>query len=403
MTIDSIRSQFPALTSGFAYLENAGGSQVPTQVAEAVKEHMLTNYVQLGAGYPQSLRATQTVAEAHAFAGELFNAGSAGTVFLGASTTSLIHMIAKACGELWQPGDEIIIAETNHEANAGAWEALAKKGLIVKPWTFSRETYVGELDELERLLTPRTKLVAMPHVSNLVGRVEDVKAACDLAHRYGAQVFADGVAFAPHRSVDVQALGVDWYVCSVYKIYGPHMAILFGRYDALEKLVGPNHSFFANNAYPEKWEPGGISHEACAGMVALKSYLGLFSEDGYSGRPTIETAFAAMEQCEKPVEARLRSWLAGRNDLTIIGDKSASDHSVATVSFVHHRLASDAISGAADEAGIGIRYGNMYAVRLLDGLGIVRYPGVVRVSAVHYNTVEEIDRLIDLFHRTFSA
>jgi cysteine desulfurase family protein (TIGR01976 family) len=403
MTVESARSHFPALSSGFAYLENAGGSQVPLQIADAVRDHMLNDYVQLGAGYPQSKRATQTVAEAHAFAAELFNSGSAGAPFLGASTTSLIHMVAKASGEVWRPGDEIIIAETNHEANAGAWDHLRHRGLTVKTWPMNRDTYVCPLDELERLLSPKTKLVAMPHVSNLVGKLEDVRGACEMAHHVGAQVFADGVAYAPHHSVDVQSLGVDWYVCSAYKVYGPHMAILFGRFEALEPLTGPNHSFVGKTAYPDKWEPGGVSHEACAGLVALKTYLAALAETAYQGPRTIETAFQRMASFEKPVEALLRDWLASRSDLTLIGPKQACEDSVATISFVHHRIASDAISRAADENGFGIRHGNMYAVRLLDALQISRYPGVVRVSAVHYNTVDEIERLIELFDRTFAV
>jgi selenocysteine lyase/cysteine desulfurase len=341
------------------------------------------------------------VADAHAFGSELFNNTGSGQTFLGPSTTSLINMIAKASGEIWEPGDEVIIAETNHEANAGAWQKLEHLGLVIKTWKFNRETLVCDLVDLEKLLSSRTKLVAMPHVSNLVGKLEDVRGAGELARSVGAQLFVDGVAYAPHRAMDVEALGVDWYVCSVYKVYGTHMAVLYGRSSALEPLEGPNHRFIARNAYPDKWEPGGISHEACAGFLALKQYLALFDGGEYRGRQTIETAFQHMEGLERPVESRLRSWLSERSDLTLYGTTTASTDSVPTVSFTHHRLASDAITSATDQAGIGIRHGNMYAVRLVDGIGVSRYPGVVRVSAVHYNTMEEIEWLIEVLDGCF--
>ncbi len=403
MSLDhaAVRARFPALQSGFAYLENAGGSQVPDVVADAIRDYMLTDYVQLGAGYPQSDRATARVEEAHAFMAEFVNAGGAGRVVIGPSTTALINLIAAAYGQIWSEGDEVVVAESNHEANVGAWVRLESKGIKVRWWPVDRESFRCEPDALATLLGPRTKLVALPHVSNLIGQIEDVKRVCELAHAVGAKVCSDGVAYAPHRSIDVQDLGVDWYVFSAYKVYGPHMAALYGRTEAFGELTGPNHWFVPNDD-PYKWELGGVSHEACAGLLAMRSYLGFLAGGGYAGRSTIETAFGVMAQLEHPTEARLRGWLSDRGDLTLTGPKAAGQDTVGTVSFVHKTLGSDAIAEAVNRSGMGIRNGHMYAVRLLEGLGIASDPGVVRVSLVHYNTVDEIDRLIRKFENLFN-
>jgi cysteine desulfurase family protein (TIGR01976 family) len=399
-SIAEIREKFPALTSAFAYMENAGGSQVPAAVADAVREYMLTNYVQLGAGYEQSNIATETVENAHRFMREFVSAPSDGRLVLGPSTTALIQLVANACSRAWREGDEVVIAATNHEANIGGWLRLQERGIVVKWWPVDQETFRSEPTALEELITARTRLVALPHISNLVGQIEDVAEVVRISHAAGALVCADGVAFAPHRAVDVQQLGVDWYVFSAYKVYGPHMAVLYGQSSAFDELEGPNHSFIPNHdAY--KWELGGVSHESCAGLLALESYFGFLAEEEYGGRVTIEKAFAAIEKLERPPESRLREWLASRSDLTIVGPVESSEQTVPTVSFVHSRLPSDHIAQYVNRSDMGIRSGHMYAVRLLEGLGIAPEPGVVRVSLVHYNTIVEVEKLIDKLEACF--
>lgn len=388
-----VRSWFPALGSDFAYLENAGGSQVPQVVLDAICGHMTRSFVQLGAGYPQSDVATQTVAQAHSFMAEFVNAGDTGTVVLGPSTTALINLIAAAYGQIWSPGGEVVIAESNHEANIGAWQRLESKGIVVKWWKVDPETFRCEPSDLEGLLSARTKLVAVPHVSNLIGQIEDLQTVSMLAHRVGAKVCADGVAFAPHRLIDVQSLDVDWYLFSAYKVYGPHIAVMFGRSDAIGELTGPNHWFVPKDD-PYKWELGGVPHELCAGLLALREYFGLVAEETYQGRATLVRAFERMVRLEEPSERRLRGWLSGKSQVRIVGPSRSTAKSVGTVSFVHTECASDKIAQAVNRSSIGVRNGHMYAVRLLKALGIEPDPGVVRVSSVHYNTADEIDRLI---------
>jgi cysteine desulfurase family protein (TIGR01976 family) len=390
-TIDAVRARFPALASQLAFLENAGGSQVPQEVSDAVRDHMRDAYVQLGAGYELSQIATKTVEAARAFGALLTNAGDTGRIVLGPSTTALVHIIADAYGEILQPGDEIVVAETNHEANIGPWVRLERFGVKVRFWRVDPQ--LMDVNEAEPF-NHRTKIVAVPHTSNLLGHVVDVKSIAEKAHRVGARVFVDGVAFAPHRAVDVQALGADWYVFSMYKVYGPHMAVLFGREDAFRELKGPNHFFLPDDS-PYKFEFGGVSHEACAGVLGVKPYLAFLAGKEVCDREALEQAFDNMHALERPLQERLLTYLTKKPQVQIIGQKDAGEDRVGTVSFISDRVPSDRITAHTDARGIAIRHGHMYAYRLCKALQIPPEPGVVRVSLLHYNTQEEIDRLIE--------
>lgn len=400
---DAVRSWFPSLASGFAYLENAGGSQVPGVVADAIRDYMLSTYVQLGAGYPQSDRATQTVHDAHAFVELLVNAGSAGKVVLGPSMTALSTILANAYSEILKPGDEVVIAQTNHEANAGPWARLARRGIEVKTWRVDPVSFQCPLGELSRLLGARTRIVALPHVSNLLGEITPVAEVARMAHEVGARVVADGVAFAPHRAVDVQALGVDYYLYSTYKVFGPHMGAMFGRLEAFEEIEGPNHFFVPRGDIPYKFELGGVSHEGCAGLLALRPYLQFLAGSNEHDRATVERAFSVMAALEQPLTERLIGYLRSRPDVKIVGPSHAAQERVGTVSFLHERIPSPEIAAAVHRAGIGIRYGHMYAMRLCEGLGIDPATGVVRVSLLHYNTEEEIERLVAALDRALGG
>ena len=393
----AVRAWFPSLQSDFAFLENAGGSQVPGVVADAIRDYMLERYVQLSAGYRQSIEATKVVADAHTFVERLMNAEGIGNVVLGASTTSLLHLLADAYMDIWEPGDEVIIAETNHEANAGPWAKLTRRGIVLKTWPVDPNTFQCSLESLKELITDRTKIVAFPHVSNLLGEIVDVKAITDLVHKMGAKVVVDGVAYAPHRAIDVNSWGVDWYVYSTYKVYGPHMAALYGRTDAFEPLTGPNHFFIPRESIPYKFELGSISHEGCSGLLALQPYLRFLAGREVDDRQTIEQAFEVMMALELPLQTKLLRYLRSKGQVRVIGLGDEGTNSVGTVSFVHQSISSIDISAHVDACKIGIRYGHMYAVRLCEALGIDLETGVVRVSLVHYNTPEEIDRLIEVF------
>ena len=395
---DRIREQFPALAGDTIFLENAGGSQVPATVADGIRDYMLSSYVQLEAGYPLSRHCTELVDTAHDFVRLLMNGGD-GEVILGPSTSALLQMLAGCYSTALTPGSEIVVAQNGHEANVGPWKKLERFGFPLLWWEMDPATCTCPLERLEALLNDRTALVAFPHVSNLLGDIVDVRAITELAHAAGARVVVDGVAYAPHRAMDVAAWDVDWYAYSSYKVYGPHMAALWGRRDAIAELAGPNHFFVPDDELPYKFEVGGVSHEGCAGLLGLRDYLAFLANPGDSqelDRSTIEAAFDVMTACELPLQTRLIEYLLSREDVRIIGPNHSDPFRVPTISFVHSSKSSAEITEVVDRSGIGIRHGHMYAYHLCEALGLVPEDGVVRVSPVHYNTVDEIETLIEV-------
>lgn len=400
--VEAIREQFPALASETVFLENAGGSQMPGVVADRIHDYMLNTYVQLDAGYDLSRQATRVVEEAHSFVNLLMNGNRSGKVILGPSCSVLCQILADCYARVLAPGDEVIVAETGHEANVGPWMKLADRGIVLRMWPMDRDTLCCSLEGLGNLLNDRTRIVAFPHVSNLLGDIVDIKAVTGMVHEAGARVVVDGVAYAPHRAMDVDSWGVDWYVYSTYKVYGPHMAALFGRDDATRELVGPNHYFIPSAEVPYKYELGGVCHEGCAGLIALGEYLKFLAGTQSRSpidRQTVLDAFGVMTACELPVQERMIGYLLEKPDVTIIGPESADRSRVGTISFVHAKLSSEEIARAAHARNFGIRNGHMYAHRLCKAIGLDPDDGVVRVSLVHYNTLDEINRLIDVFEQ----
>ena len=401
MDIARIRNHFPGLAGGTTLLENAGGSQVPESVANAIRDHLLHDYCQLGAGYPASDRATETVDLAHQFMDRYVNGEGIGHVVLGSSCTTLMHVLAGSVGRTLRPGDEIVVCEQGHEANIGCWLDLERLGATIRWWKVDPSSGSLDPEDLRKVLSDRTRIVAFPHASNLLGEIVDVPEVTRMVHDAGGRVVVDGVAFAPHRAIDVRRWNVDFYAWSTYKVYGPHMGALFGRSEAFAELQGPNHFFIADDDVPYKYELGGASHEGCAGLCALAGYLGeLCGQTGTTaadcGTDTVQRAFDLMTALEAPVQARLMERLGRHSGVRVVGPISAEvQRRVATVSFLHARRNPIEIVAAAHAAGIGIRNGHMYAHRLTTAMGIDPDPGVVRISAVHYNTVQEIDLLMD--------
>lgn len=392
-SVDTIRAQFPSLAEGFAFMDNAGGSQVPKVVADAITDYLLRSNAQIGADYPASQRATKTVDDAHEWMNVFMGGGNAGRAILGASSSALCRMIAECYGDALKPGDEVIVAESGHEANVFPWINLARRGMVVKIWEANPETGVCDVAALATLLSPNTKVVAFPHVSNILGQVEDIGPCIAMAKQAGARVVVDGVAYAPHLAMEADKWGVDWYVFSCYKVFGPHVAAMWGRHEAFAELTGPNHPFIAKDYLPTKFELGGANPESCAGLLALRPYLCLVADRPEADAQTVSEAFQIFEGLERPLTEQFLQFLARKPKVRIVGPDMTRAR-LATISFTHETVSSKEIADAAMSQNVGMRWGNFYSVRLLQRLGIDPETGVARASFAHYNTTAEVDRLI---------
>ena len=397
LDLDFVRSQFPALAGEWVFMDNARGSQVLTRVAERVSDYLLTSNVQTGASYAPSRLSSERVNEARRAYARFMNASDASEIVMGASSTALFRNLSEAMTGRLRPGDEIILTNADHEASIGPWLKHAERGVVVRFWNVDAETYELELDSLKALLSDRTRLVCVTHVSNILGTINPIAEIAALTHQAGAELVVDGVAYAPHRAVDVQTFGADYYIFSSYKVFGPHLAVMWGRKDRLLALDNIYHSFLSKDAVPTKIEPGSFSYEAAWGAIGAVDYVeDLGRKDGAGeGRAAIEAGFAVITEQERAITGRLIDFLSSRKSVRIIGrTSSATEERVATVSFIVEGVDSQSVVATVDDAKIGIRNGHFYARRLIDDLGLMARGGVVRVSMVHYNTFEEVDRLI---------
>ncbi|MGF1570843.1 MAG: cysteine desulfurase-like protein [Nodosilinea sp.] len=408
--LDYVRQHFPALGSDWTFLDNAGGSQILQPVVERITEFLYTSNVQLGASYAVSQTATARVAAGTEAMATLINAADPAEVVLGPSTSALFRILAHCLGQTLAPGDEIIVTNSDHEANISPWMELRRQGIILKIWKVNPETFDLDLADLEALLTTKTRLVAVTHVSNVLGTINPIRQIADRVHAHGALICVDGVAYAPHRRVDVQALDVDFYAFSLYKVYGPHLALLYGKQAHLLALPGYNHFFIENTAIPYKFQPGGSSYELTYGLGAIPDYFQALAQHHWGDEPVpvlagrLDQAFSLIQAHEQGLSERLLTFLQAQPQVRIIGRPEAdAARRVPTISFVVDGLDSDQIPPQIDRHQIGIRYGHFYALRLIEDLGLLPRGGVVRVSLVHYNTMAECDRLITHLEPLLSA
>lgn len=396
MTLDTgfVRSRFPALADGFAYFDNAGGSLVLREVAERVSEYLLTTSVQTGASYGHSQRASARMAEARARVALWMGARRAEEIVFGPSTTVLAQFLAKAMAGRLAPGDEVVVTDFDHESNIGPWRALEKAGLVIREWQIDRATLRPDLGALEALLGPRTKLVAVTHASNILGTINPIAEIARRVHAVGAELVVDAVAFAPHRALDVAAWDVDYYLFSFYKTYGPHFAVMYGKHDRMLELDGLYHYFYGRDKVPAKLEPGNASYEAAWGAAGIVDYLEALGGGG--GRASLERAFTGIAAHEAALAERLLGFLHGRNDVRIVGE-ATSDQAVRvpTIAFKVPGRDSAEIVARVDRDQIGIRHGDFHSRRLVEALGLDDGGGVLRASMVHYNTLAEVDRLVE--------
>ena len=399
LDLNFVRRQFPSLNGEWIYMDNAGGSQILKSVADNISKYLLNFNVQLGASYKISQTATEAVAEGAAMTAEFINAADQSEVIIGSSTTMLIRILSLCLGRTFRPGDEIIVTNCDHEANIGAWVDLHQQGIIIKWWKINPDTFKLELRDLKKLMTDKTKLVAATHTSNILGTLNPIKDWAEYVHEHNAFICIDGVAHAPHRAIDVQESGVDFYAFSFYKVYGPHLAMLYGKKELLLNIPGINHFFIGNEDIPYKFQPGSVNYELSYGIIGLRDYFNSFAAahnfSGKSFRENVLFTYNLIAEHEEILAARLLDYLNSKSNVKIIGESTASKNvRVPTISFMVDNTNSDSITLKVDESKIGIRFGDFYARRLIDDLGLSERNGVVRVSMLHYNSLEEVDKLI---------
>jgi cysteine desulfurase family protein (TIGR01976 family) len=406
-----VRAGFPALqeTRGgrpLIFMDGPGGTQVHGSVIEAMGRYLVEANSNAHGEFLYSRRTDETVTAGRQAMADLLNAGRSEEIVFGPNMTTLTFNLSRAIGRTIRPGDEIVVTRLDHDANIAPWLALEEQGAVVRHVDFDPADCTLDMAGLEAAITPRTRLVAMGYASNAVGTVNDVARAAELAHAAGAWLYVDAVHYAPHGPIDVQALGCDFLACSVYKFFGPHLGVLYGRYELLDELpaykVRP-----AGDAPPEKFETGTGNFEAIAGAAAAVDYLagvgrryGAEYGDRYAGlagrRQALKMGLTAIQAYERALGQRLVAGLETIPGLRIYGitDPAGWERRVPTVSFTLEGPAAPEISGRLGEADIFAWSGNFYALAVTRRLGLEDRGGLLRVGLVHYNTAEEVDTLL---------
>jgi len=403
LDIDYVREQFPAfkdpLSSKWSFFENAGGSYVPSNVIERLNHFMTSTKVQPYAEFDTSAIAGDNMDKATNFFAEMINAES-DEIIISGSTTMNMYVLSNAMKSLLKRGDEVIVTNQDHEANVGAWRRLADHGMVIKEWQINSETAELEINDLKALLSEKTKIVAVTHCSNIVGSINDLKSIAKLVHEYNAYIVGDGVSYAPHGFPDVKDLEVDFYAFSLYKTYGPHLGLLYGKKEILNQLPNQNHEFLEGDV-PYTLNPGGPNHEELSCLVGIYEYfINLFEHhfpgESLSVREKIHKVNKLIANHEKEIANPLLEYLNSRSDIKLIGKSKISNKDRApTIAFTMDNKSSKDLSSELIKHGIATRNDNFYAWRCLLALGIDVDDGVVRTSMVHYNSHDDVEKLIN--------
>jgi cysteine desulfurase family protein (TIGR01976 family) len=407
LDVAACRRQFPALARTIAgrpavFFDGPAGSQVPERVIAAVSDYFRTMNANHGGAFATSRESDAMLDEARRAVADLLGAPDPDTIAFGANMTTLTFGLSRALGRTWKAGDEIIVTRLDHDANVTPWVLAARDaGAIVKHVDIRASDCTLDLEDLRGKLSPRTRLVAVGCASNSVGTINPVADICRSAHDVGALTFLDAVHYAPHALIDVAAWGCDFLACSAYKFFGPHVGVLWGRRELLEEL--PAYKLRpVPDTVPDRWMTGTQNHECIAGVLAAVEYLaelGRSPNDATSTgsrRAALAAAFARIERHERELLAQLLAGLKELADVRVWGitDPARLGERVPTVAITHRRLTPLAVAERLAEQGIFVWHGNYYALSLSEALA--REPeGMVRIGLLHYNTKEEVDRLLN--------
>ena len=403
LDLEFVRKQYPASRWNNPFFENAGGAFVPQSVISRITDYMTDAQVQTGYSFTASIDATQRVNLSQSLMAEFIGAERE-EVILGPSTSMNVYVLAQALRPLFKPGDEIIVSTLNHESNSGPWRRLAEFGVRIIEWPANSDTGAMRIDDLDSLLSDKTRLVAFPQVSNITGDINDVGSITDKAHAAGAMVCVDGVAFAPHRAVDVKAWDVDFYLFSFYKVFGPHLGLLYCRGDRLLAAKGQYHYFFPEHDLDHKLNPAGPNHETIASLTGINDYLDAvythhFTNSNKSRFERTRLLFKLFAEHEEKLAQHFLEFINSETGIRLIGTTSADmDARVPTFSLQIKGVPSGQVAQALAKEGIACGSGHFYAKRLLDSLNIWE-PEVLRCSMAHYTSLSDVDQLIGALKR----
>jgi cysteine desulfurase family protein (TIGR01976 family) len=405
LDLTSIRARFPALAARedgrpVAYLDGPGGSQVPDEVLDAMRSYLVHDNANLGGAFRAS-RASDAVIDAGRAAIADLVGGHPDEIAFGANMTTLNFLLAHAVVRTLEPGDEIITTWLDHDANVSPWLLVAKdRGLVVKQLDVVSSDLDLDLDGLERMLTPRTRIVAFTLASNAVGTIPDARRIAELAHSVGALAWADAVHYAPHRRIDVAALGVDVLLCSPYKFFGPHLGCAWARKELFEAWPADRVRPADETPAGHRFETGTQSHESIAAATAAVDYLASLGQ-GADRRAQLDDAYAGIRAYEEDLSAHALTRLSAIPGLTVYGvsDPAAVAKRTATFCFTLEGHTPREIAEALGAESIASWDGNYYALSIMQRLGLEEHGGGLRIGFLHYTSKDEVDRALDIVER----
>jgi cysteine desulfurase family protein (TIGR01976 family) len=392
------------------YADNPGGTQVTRACVDAITAYLVETNANTHGAFLTSQRTDTLLAESHAAMADFLNAASPREIVFGPNMTTLTFAISRAIGRTLKPGDEIVVTALDHDANVAPWLALQEeRGVTVRVVDVDLATCTLDMADMRAKITERTKVVAVGYASNAVGTINDVEIIIRWAHEVGALAYIDAVQYAPHAPIDVQALGCDFLACSAYKFFGPHLGIVWGKLEHLERLA-PYKVRPASDAAPDRWETGTQAYELQAGTLATLEYLAALGQpyskaarslfQGMKGRRlALHAAMAGIQAHERDLIVRLLAGLKALPGVTLYGlvddtDASQMARRVPTVSLTIAGHRPRALAAALAQQGIFAWDGNYYALTLMERLGLEEHGGALRIGLAHYNTADEVDRIV---------
>jgi cysteine desulfurase family protein (TIGR01976 family) len=416
LDLHSIRAQFPALAQTVnghpaAFLDGPGGTQVPQRVIDAISGYLRRDNANTGGAYATSRNTDAMLAEARAAMADFLNCDPDEIVF-GPNMTTLTYAMSRSIGRDLGPGDEILVTRLDHDANVSPWRALEEKGVTIRWAEIHEESCTLDLADLASKINERTKVVAIGYASNAVGTINPVKAIVRLAHAAGALAYVDAVHYGPHGLIDVAALDCDFLVCSTYKFFGPHMGVLYGKREHLQRLQ-PYKVRPLTDAVPNRWEWGTLNHECIAGITASVDYIADLGCHGHpqaaNRRAAVIAAFEAIHHYEHGLMNRLMAGLSPIPNLKIYGitDPARFAERCPTIALRVINQTPDqtplALATKLGDRGFFTWDGNYYALNLTERLDVEKSGGFLRIGLVHYNTAEEVDRLLTALREIVGA